>query len=123
VNPIIWAFLRVLVVCAFGLVPEATATSFGYLLFVLGLADLARMARTIAALRVFHRERERLEGEDWRWYGAYPVVSTLLLVAAGLSLARGWSFPPHVLAAGLVGHLIIGVRSAWDLADWLAMRQ
>jgi hypothetical protein len=44
-------------------------------------------------------------------------------VGAGVALARGWPFPVHVLAGGLLGHLVVGVHNAWELADWLATRQ
>jgi hypothetical protein len=123
VRPIVWAFLRVLVVSAVGLVPEMTGASFGYVVVGLGLFDLGRMAQTIAGLNEVHRTQERLSWGDWGWYAAYPVLATLLIVAAGMALARQWPFPPHVLAAGLIGHLVVGVRTAWELADWLAMRQ
>jgi hypothetical protein len=123
VNPIIWAFLRVLVVCALGLVPGTTEAVFGTIVVVLSALDLARLARTIGALYGFHRVREALTGWDWGWYAVYPVLASLMLLAAGLGLARGWPVPPHLLAGGLLGHLVVGVRTAWDLADWLAMRQ
>jgi hypothetical protein len=35
----------------------------------------------------------------------------------------GWPFPVQLLAAGLLGHLVIGVHNSWELAHWLATRQ
>lgn len=81
------------------------------------------MARTAVGMRGFHRSRERLTGSDWGWYVLYPVASTLVLTGTGVALARGWPFPVHVLAAGLLGHMVVGVHNAWELADWLATRQ
>lgn len=123
VRPILWAFLRVILVSAVGLIPETTGASFGQTLLALGAIDLARMVRTSVSLYASHRTSEKLTLEDWGWYAAYPILATLLLMGAALAMVRGWPFPPQLLAAGLVGHLVIGVRTAWDLADWLAMRQ
>jgi hypothetical protein len=123
VLPIVWAFVRVLVVSATGLIPGQTGISFGYLLLVLGILDLGRMARTTIGMRQVHRSRERLSASDWGWYVVYPVASTLVIAGTGLALARDWSIPVQILAAGLLGHLVVGVHNAYELADWLAMRQ
>jgi hypothetical protein len=122
VLPIVWAFVRVLVVSAVGVIPGQTTVSFGYVLLVLAILDLGRMVRIIAGMREVHRSKERLSAADWRWYTAYPVLSSLAIAAAGLALARGLAFP-QLLAAGLLGHLVVGVHNAYELADWLATRQ
>jgi hypothetical protein len=123
VLPIVWAFVRVLVVSATGLIPGQTGSGFGYLLLVLGILDLGRMVRITIGVREVHRTRERLSASDWGWYVVYPAVSTLIIVGAGLSLAREWPFPMHIMAAGLLGHMVVGVHNAYELADWLATRQ
>jgi hypothetical protein len=123
VLPIVWAFIRVLVVSALGVIPGQTAAGFGYILLGLAILDLGRMVRIALGMREVHRFVERLSLGDWWWYVGYPVVSTLVLAASGLALARGFSFPVQLLAAGLLGHLVVGVHNAWELADWLATRQ
>jgi hypothetical protein len=122
VLPIVYAFVRVLVVSAVGVIPGQTAASFGYVLLGLGVIDLGRMARTTMGLREVHRSVERLTGGDWGWYVVYPSASTMVLAATGLFLARGWPLPAPILAVGLLGHLVIGVHNAYELADWLATR-
>jgi hypothetical protein len=123
VLPIVWAFVRVLVVSAMGLIPGQTGAAFGYLLLALGILDLGRMARITIGMLDVHRTRERLVASDWRWYVIYPAASTLVIAGAGLALAREWPIPVHVLAAGMLGHLVVGVHNAWELADWLSTRQ
>jgi hypothetical protein len=123
VLPIVWAFVRVLVVSAMGVIPGQTTVSFGYLLLVLAILDLGRMVRITVGMRDHHLSTERLSAADWGWYVVYPSVSSIVLAAAGLALARGFSFPVQLLAAGLLGHLVVGVHNAWELADWLATRQ
>lgn len=115
VLPVVWAFVRVLVVSAIGLIPGQTGTSFGIELVVLGVLDPGRMVRVTLGIHRIHRERERLDANDWGWYVIYPAMATP---------RRGqWTFPVAALAAGLLGHLVVGVRNAWDIADWLATRQ
>jgi hypothetical protein len=123
VLPIVWAFLRVLVVSAIGLIPGQTGTSFGYVLLVLAILDLGRMVRTTTGMRDHHLSQSKLTASDWGWYVLYPAASTLVLAGSGLALARGWPFPVQLVAAGLLGHLVVGVHNAWELADWLATRQ
>jgi hypothetical protein len=123
VLPIVWAFLRVLVVSAMGLIPGQTPPSFGYLLLVLAILDLGRMARIAMGMRDHHRKYEKLTASDWGWYVFYPAAATVFLAGSGVALARGWSFPVPVLATGLLGHLVVGVHNAYELADWLATRQ
>ena len=123
VLPIVYAFLRVLVVSAVGVVPGQTASSFGDVLLVLALGDLARMVWVTRGMREHHRSREKLKANDWGWYVIYPGMSTLVLAGTGFALAVGWAFPVQLLAVGMIGHIVVGVHNAWALADWLATRQ
>jgi hypothetical protein len=50
-------------------------------------------------------------------------LATALLAATGVCLAAGWAFPMAMLAVGMIGHMVVGVHNAWELADWLATRQ
>jgi hypothetical protein len=121
VLPIMYAFLRVLVVCALGVMPSQTERSFGWLLAGLAFFDLVRMGWVWRELLRFHRSaREPLDASDWTWYVAYPSVATCALIASGASFALAGPVPLYVLAMGLLGHLVVGVRNAWELADFLA---
>jgi hypothetical protein len=124
ILPILYAFVRVLVVSALGVIPGQTPTSFGYVLSVLAVVDLGRMAWVTRGMVEFHRTRERFSAGDWGWYVLYPSLATLFVAATGVSLAAGWGVVPvQLLAAGMLLHLVIGVHNAWELADWLATRQ
>jgi hypothetical protein len=123
VLPIVWAFVRVLVVSAMGLIPGQTERSFGTLLLVLGLLDLGRMLRITLAVNAFHRSSEKLTLGDWGWYVVYPIAATLLILGGGMAMTRDWAFPVYLFAVGLLGHLVVGVHNAYELADWLATRE
>ena len=123
VLPIVYAFVRVLVVSAVGVIPGQTGSSFGYVLLVLAVFDLGRLAWITRGLRRHHLSREKLGASDWGWYLVYPGMASGILAATGLALAAGWVFPVQLLALGLIGHMVVGVHNAWELADWLATRQ
>jgi hypothetical protein len=123
VLPIVWAFVRVLVVSAMGVIPGQTPASFGYILLVLAIGDLGRMPAIFGGMRRHHLSVERLSPADWWWYVVLPCLSTLAVAVSGLALARQLPFPAQVLAGGMLGHLVVGVHNAWELADWLATRQ
>jgi hypothetical protein len=123
VLPIVYAFLRVLVVSAVGVVPGQTGRSFGDVLSVLAIFDLVRLAWVTRGLREHHRSREKLMASDWGWYVVYPGLATAVLATTGVCLAAGWAFPTAMLAVGMIGHMVVGVHNAWELADWLATRQ
>src|SRR5215472_10195062 len=65
VLPIVWAFVRVLVVSAMGLIPGQTHASFGVLLLALSALDLGRMVKTTLGMRRVHSTVERLGPSDW----------------------------------------------------------
>lgn len=98
ILPVVWAFVRVLVVSAVGVIPGLTGTAFGTVLLVLGVLDLARMARVTAGMHRVHRTKEPLDANDWGWYVVYPTVATLLVAGSGLALAREWTLPVAALA-------------------------
>ncbi|MGD0524309.1 MAG: hypothetical protein ABSE49_04150 [Polyangiaceae bacterium] len=123
VVPIVYAFLRVLIVSAVGVIPGQSWHSFGVVLSLLALFDLGRIVRVTAQARQFHRSREKLTLGDWGWYVVYPSGASLLLAAMGLSLAMGWALPLAALPIGMLVHLVVGVHNAWELAAWLATRQ
>jgi hypothetical protein len=123
VLPIVYAFLRVLVVSAVGVIPGQTTTSFGAVLSGLAVIDLGRMAWAARGIHAHHSTTERLSLADWGWYVVYPSIATLTLAATGVGLAAGWALPVQLLAVGLLLHLVVGVHNAWELADWLATRQ
>jgi hypothetical protein len=123
VLPIVYAFLRVLLVSAVGLVPGQPLTAFGWELAVLAGVDVGRMAWVTRGMIEHHTSKEPLEAADWGWYVLYPAGASTVLAAEGVLLVMGHAVSPWMLAGGILGHLVVGVHNAWELADWLATRQ
>ena len=56
---------------------------------------------------------------DYVFYGAFPGVVYLWLIAAAAGLWSDSLFGLYGLAVGTLALLLIGIRDAWDLAVWL----
>jgi hypothetical protein len=123
IVPIIYAFVRVLVVSAVGVIPGLTFTTFGAILAVLTVFDLTRTVWVVRGMIEHHRTREPFDRGDWFWYVVYPLLATIVLAVSGVSFALGLGLPAPFLAVGLISHMVVGVHNAWELADWLATRQ
>ena len=123
VIPILTAFVRVLILCALGVMPGQTWRSFGCLVTLLAGLDLVNTVWRTRALHRFHRTKERLTPADWWWYAVAPAAATVAIAVTGVSFCMEGPVPMYVLAAGLLGHLVVGVHNAWELAIWLATRQ
>ena len=121
--PIVYAFVRVLVVGAVAVMPHMSLKEFGDFLMVLGIADLGRMVWVFRGLLRTHRTGERLVAGDWFWYMIAPALATILAGGTGAALALGNVWPLELVASAMVIHLSVGIHNAWELADWLATRQ
>ncbi len=123
VLPIVYAFMRVLLVSALGLVPGQTYFTYGAVLAVLGTLDTGRMFWVTRGLVGHHRQVEPLEMSDWRWYAIYPTGCSLLVLGGGSALVLHATLGMYLAVFGILGHMVIGIHNAWELAEWLASRQ
>ncbi len=83
ILPIVYAFVRVFVVSAVGVVPGETGRTFGWVVSALSTFDLSRMVWVFTGMSRQHRTRERVSRADWTWYVAYPMVATVLVACTG----------------------------------------
>lgn len=120
VLPLVYAFTRVILVAALGVVPGVTWALFGGVIGALGLYDVARMPYVVRGLVDHHRTRERLDARDWRWYAVYPSAAAALMLGCGGAVALGFTAALYGIALGTVAYLVVGIHNAWELADFLA---
>ncbi len=120
VSPNAVFFTTTLVVSSLFLVPGLSARMIGVLLCFGAGASLAYLAYT----RAHQRWRQhKLPLLDWIWFVAFPFLSYLLLLFAGVGFLVEVSFAMYGVAAGLVLLVITGIRNAWDLVLWTAKRR
>ncbi len=127
-SPTFIHFVYVLVTAIVVFVPTLSETVFGGLLVLCGIGSLGHIARNLP----FFRQRYRagsIDRSDLVWYSLMPSIGYILYLDAGIGLLRaaaGGKSHGHALnalAAASILLLVIGVRNAWDLVVYLAMRR
>ncbi len=71
---------------------------------------------------IYHARRQstyRPVFEDWLWHVILPSISYLLLAAGGLLLVGARDWPPFIIAAGVLGTVLIAVHNAWDTVTYI----
>ena len=127
-SPTFIHFVYVLVTAAVVFVPTLNETVLGGLLVITGIGSLGHIARNLP----FFHERYRagtIDRSDVVWYSMMPSVGYILYLDAGIGLLRAAAGAAprgqalNALAAASVLLLVIGVRNAWDLVVFLALRR
>ena len=121
VHPTLIHFIYVLVLAAVVLVPTLTRRPLGVLLVLVGLLSFANALRMVPYMRQQQREQEA-DRDDWVWYLIVPSVSYLLFVGAGIGLLLGINRALNILAFASILLLVNGIRNAWDMVVWIAIR-
>jgi hypothetical protein len=120
VSPNAVYFTTTLVVSAFFLVPDLSATVAGTMLCFGAGASLLYLAYTRA-----HQEwrRGKLPRLDWVWFVGLPLLSYLMLLMSGVGILVQSTFSIHGVATSLILLVIIGIRNAWDLVLWISQQE
>jgi hypothetical protein len=127
-SPTFIHFVYVLVTAIVVIVPTLSETVLGAMLVVAGLGSLGHIARNLPFLRQRYRARS-IDRSDLVWYSLLPALGYILYLDAGIGLLRAAAGRPthgqalNALAAASVLLLVIGVRNAWDLVVFLALRR
>ena len=124
VHPTLIHFIYVLVLASVVMVPTLTRRPLGVLLVLVGLLSFANALRMVPYMRQQQREQEtdRADWVDWVWYLIVPSVSYLLFVGAGIGLLLGINRALDILAIASILLLVNGIRNAWDMVVWIAMK-
>jgi hypothetical protein len=120
-TPTVLHFAAVLITCLIVIAPSHTNLSLGIALATGSVLGLGYSLRVWVMVRQRHFEIDR---EDQLWYLLAPVTSYLLMaVAAGLTVSSPASLVGlDLLAGSLVLLLVLGIRNAWDMTVWIAVR-
>lgn len=121
VTPTIIHFIYVLVIATVVVTPAVRRTPLGILLVLVGLLSFGRVLGTIPFLRR-QRGENVLDAQDWAWYVAVPSAAYLLFVATGIALLRGTGRALEELALASIMLLVNGIRNAWDMVVWFAVK-
>jgi len=121
-TPTVLHFAAVLIACLVTIVPSHSSLSLGIALAAGSLLGLAYSLRVWVTVR---RRNFAIDREDQLWYLLAPVASYLLMMAAAAVVAFRAEAPGiglDLLAGSLGLLLALGIRNAWDMTVWIAVR-
>jgi hypothetical protein len=120
-SPTVVHFSSILFACILLTMPDHDRLSLGSLLGLGALAGLVYCGRVLAVM--LKRFGDTLDWIDRAFYALAPALGYLLLLAAAaLELSRQPAIAHKLIAAAFVVLLVAGLRNAWDMMVWIAVR-
>jgi hypothetical protein len=120
-SPTVVHFSAVLIASLLMMVPGETGMALGALLLagsVIGIAYSAGVAIDMRRRRLY----QSVDFFDRLWYALTPMAGYLVTTMAAVGLLAQRQGCLELLAAGLGVLLLVGMRNAWDMAVWIAIR-
>lgn len=121
VSPTLIHFIYVLVIATVVVIPTVTRMPLGILLVLVGLLSFGRALSTVPFMHRQHRE-QIIDIHDWVWHLIAPSASYLLLAGTGIGLLLGVNRAFNGLALASILLLVSGIRNAWDMVVWFALK-
>lgn len=121
VSPTLIHFIYVLVIATVAMIPTLTLVPLGILLVLVGLFSFGRAVSMLPYMRQQHRA-QTIDKHDWVWHLIAPSISYLLFVGTGIGLLLRIDRAFDGLALSSILLLVSGIRNAWDLVTWFALK-
>jgi hypothetical protein len=119
-TPTVMHFAAVLLVSAVLLAPWRSLVHPGVVVSLIGLSGVAYV------LRVMHRTTRltiyTADLEDWAWFSILPLVAYGAMTAGAIALAAAPLQALFIIAGVVVLLIFIGIRNAWDIVTYIAIR-
>jgi hypothetical protein len=119
-TPTVVHFASVLFVCLLITIPTQNWRSLGVLLGAGGLVGSIYSGGILVQIVIRHRFK--VDMIDRLFYALVPVVGYLVVLAAAALLVMRSATSANVIAAGLLILLLAGIRNAWDMMVWIAIK-
>ena len=119
-TPTVYHFCAALLVSGILLAPWHSLWVPGTAIALLGAVGTVYIGRI--ALRTWGLTSYRAELDDWIWYSVLPCIAYLAILGSGLLLAHAPRIVFFGLAAATFLLVFIGIRNAWDVVTYLAIR-
>jgi hypothetical protein len=120
-TPIVFHYGVVLVLSAMAGAPDLHRPAISAMVGITALFGFVYCVRNVLAMRRRNAEQPP-HWSDIYCYGYGPALFYVLLATSAPALWRGLWFAEHLLAATLMGLLLLSIRNSWDLITWLAPR-
>ncbi len=119
-TPTVYHFCAALLVSGILLAPFHSLWVPGSAIALLGLVGSVYIGRI--AVRTWGLTSYRAELDDWIWYAVLPCIAYLAIFGSGLFLVHSPRIVLFALAAATFLLVFIGIRNAWDVVTYLAIR-
>jgi hypothetical protein len=119
-TPTVMHFSAVLLISAVMIAPWHVLVYAGVPVGVIGLYGVAYVVRIIYRTRLLRTYTADVE--DWVWYTMLPLIGYAAIAAGAIALATIPLKALFAIGGGVVLLIFIGVRNAWDVVTFLAIR-
>ena len=120
-TPTVVHFGAVLLLAGILSAPWQAFSSLSLLLGLLGLG--LAIYQIIIMRRMWRVSHYRSTLEDWLWYMALPLLAAVLLIGAAFVLLADPALALYIVGSGMILLLLVGIRNAWDMVTFLAVRR
>lgn len=121
-TPTVIHFCAALYISAVFIVPWR---AYGGVAVLVGLGALYGVFYVVRVIiRTMHLNRDTYvpDSEDWTWYGAVPLLAYLAILGGAIALLHAALQALFAIAGGVLLLMFVGIRNAWDVVTYLAMR-
>jgi hypothetical protein len=118
-GPTVVHFTSVLVLCVLAIVPSHSWLSLAGLASLIGFAGFLFSARIWFRLT---RSRYEIDYLDRFFYTVLPAIGYLVVLLAAWLLYEQSEWGLDAAAIGLITLLLAGIRNAWDMMTWIALK-
>ena len=118
-GPTVVHFTSVLVLCVLAIIPSQGWLSLAALTSLIGFAGFLFSARIWIRLM---RSRYELDYIDRFFYTVLPAIGYLIVLSAATPLYEQSEWGLDAAAIGLITLLLAGIRNAWDMMTWIALK-
>jgi hypothetical protein len=119
-TPTVVHFAVVLMVSVLVMVPTNSYGSLGILLTLAGLGGSSYSG--LILVQIIIQKRFKVDMLDRLFYALVPAAGYLMLLAAAYLMLIAVPAATTLLAAALLTLLVVGLRNAWDMTVWTAIR-
>ena len=122
-TPTVMHFCAALFISAVLIAPWRSMTGADVTTGLAGLFGLVYALRVILmARRTSVSSAYVPDLEDWAWYTILPFVAYCAILGGAIALSRSAGAAIYAVAGGVLLLTFIGIRNAWDVVTYLAVR-
>lgn len=121
-TPTVIHFCSALYVSAVFIVPWRAYGGVAILVALGGLYGVVYVSRVIHRTMHLSRDTYVPDTEDWTWYGIVPLFAYLTVLGGAIALPHVAQQALFAIAGGVLLLMFTGIRNAWDVVTYLAIR-